>query len=221
MAIAGRAEPPRTPSADEVARILPEGVGRPGTEQRILAMSARLLAERGTYGASIRDIAAAVGIRSSGLYEYFPSKDHIIATLVEVGHRSQLDVITDAQAAHPDDPAGQVRHIVRTLVALSCRYPEVSIVAVDELARLPEELAAPSHALRDQAQLHLLAIALQGQELGRFSAADLGVATAAIGSLIVRVPRWFVPRADLSVDKLGDLYAEFALRILGAAHPGA
>lgn len=203
---------------DDLQAVLPEGVGR-GTERRILAATARLVARRGTYGASIRDIAAAVGIRSSGLYEHFPSKDHIVATLVELGQRTQLATVVDAVAEVPGDPVGQVRRIVANLVTLACRFPDVAVVSVDALATLPPALAEPSVAIRGDIHTRLVAILEQGRADGTFDVADPGVAIAAVGSLLARVPQWFTASGALGVDDLAAAYAEFALRILGAAGP--
>jgi AcrR family transcriptional regulator len=196
--------------------ILPEGVGRPGTERRILAETARLVARRGTHGASIREIAAGVGIRSSGLYEYFPSKDHIVAALVELGYRMQLETFTRVLADVPGDPVTQVRRIVVDLVDLFCRYSDVCVVAVDQLASLPEDLAAAPLAIRGEIQANMLRIILGGRESGAFDVRNPGMTAAALGSLLAWIPHWFEPGLSIDIGELGDVYATFALRILGA-----
>ncbi len=48
----------------------------------VAKQAARLFAERGYLGASLRDIAAASGVRSPTLYSHFPSKLHILIEVV-------------------------------------------------------------------------------------------------------------------------------------------
>ncbi len=68
------------------------GVGRPekengmavDTRQRILEAALDLFSQRGFEAVSVRDIAGAVGIRESSLYNHFRSKRDIFDTIVTV-----------------------------------------------------------------------------------------------------------------------------------------
>jgi AcrR family transcriptional regulator len=55
---------------------------RTNTKRIILEKSADLFAEKGYYGASIREIAKMVGIRESAIYNHYSSKDEIFKTLI-------------------------------------------------------------------------------------------------------------------------------------------
>jgi len=52
------------------------------TRQAILDAALDLFAERGYFGASLRDIAAVVGVRDSALYNYFSGKDDLFNALL-------------------------------------------------------------------------------------------------------------------------------------------
>ncbi len=58
--------------------------GRDGqqTRQALLDAALELFAEKGYYGTSLRDIARAVGVRESALYNYFPSKESLFEAVV-------------------------------------------------------------------------------------------------------------------------------------------
>jgi len=52
------------------------------TRQAILDAALDLFADRGYFGASLRDIAAVVGVRDSALYNYFAGKDDLFNALL-------------------------------------------------------------------------------------------------------------------------------------------
>lgn len=53
------------------------------TKERILKISLKLFAEKGYNPTTVRDIAAALGMKQSALYNHFKSKDEILTTLVD------------------------------------------------------------------------------------------------------------------------------------------
>lgn len=76
---------------------------RPGSETRseILRVALQLFTERGYEGASIRDIAEALGMTKSSLYYHFAGKDAILAAVMD-GRRDEID---DLLAWIDDQPA--------------------------------------------------------------------------------------------------------------------
>ena len=52
------------------------------TRQAILDAALDLFAEKGFFGTSLRDVAAAVGVRESALYNYFPSKNALFEAIL-------------------------------------------------------------------------------------------------------------------------------------------
>ena len=55
------------------------------TRARLQREALRLFADRGYFGTSLRDIAAAVGVRESALYNYFPGKEALFSALITAG----------------------------------------------------------------------------------------------------------------------------------------
>jgi AcrR family transcriptional regulator len=48
------------------------------TKQRILSCAVNLFCEKGYSETAIRDIASAVGIKASSIYNHFPSKEALL-----------------------------------------------------------------------------------------------------------------------------------------------
>ena len=61
------------------------------TRQAILDAALELFAQKGYFGASLRDVAAAVGVRESAIYNYFKSKDALFEALILEDQHTRLE----------------------------------------------------------------------------------------------------------------------------------
>jgi AcrR family transcriptional regulator len=61
------------------------------TRQAILDAALDLFAEKGFFGTSLRDVAAAVGVRESALYNYFAGKDALFDALLDAHQHSRAE----------------------------------------------------------------------------------------------------------------------------------
>ena len=74
------------------------------TRQAILDAARELITERGAYNLSLRAIARQIEYSPAGLYEYFSSKDDIIAAVVEDGFaRFANDLFSVPQTLPPSE----------------------------------------------------------------------------------------------------------------------
>ena len=65
------------------------------TRQAILDAALDLFAQKGFFGTSLRDVATAVGVRESALYNYFPSKDALFEALILADQHSKVERLTE------------------------------------------------------------------------------------------------------------------------------
>ncbi len=202
-----------------VAADLPEGVTPPGTRGRILQAALKLFAEYGFFGASIRDIARAVGINSATLYAHYPSKEHLLAELIRLGHEELRQRLRQAYAEAGDDPAAQLAALVRAQVLVHTDYPLLALVANHELHALSPERAAPALELRAETRQLMLSVLDRGATAGAFDVADVALAGIAIGSLGMRVANWFGPDQPYTPEQVADAFVGFALRLVGSPLP--
>jgi hypothetical protein len=114
------------------------------------------------------------------------------------------------------DPAHQLTELVRAHVRTHTDYPMLTVVANTELHALSPKFAAPSLELRKQSEQLLHDVVQRGIKLRVFKTPDAWLATAAIGSMGLRVAHWYTPEFEKSAEEVADTYAEFARRIVGA-----
>jgi AcrR family transcriptional regulator len=81
------------------------------TRQAILDAALGLFADKGYFGTSLRDVAGAVGVRESALYNYFPSKEALFEALLTADCASK----SEQMAALPDAPVGDGRALLERL----------------------------------------------------------------------------------------------------------
>lgn len=197
---------------------LPEAVPS-GSRRLILETALRLFAERGYSGSSIRDVAAACGLQGPTIYSHYPSKEHVLAELVRIAHDEHLRRVRAAMLECQPDPREQIRAYVQAHVSFHTDFPMLAVVGNTELHMLSPELGAPIYQVRKQAEQTLMDIAQRGIDRGVFKVPHAWLAVAAIGGMGLRVAFWFAPGGEIAPELVAGAYAEFALRILGAATP--
>jgi AcrR family transcriptional regulator len=88
------------------------------TRQAILDAALMVFAEKGYFGTSLRDIAAAVGVRESALYNYFPSKEALFEALILADHHVKMERLS----AVMEDATTDVRVTLTRLALLSLEH---------------------------------------------------------------------------------------------------
>ena len=94
------------------------------TAERILDAAEALFAERGYAGATLRDVAAEVGLRTPSLYNHFPSKKSLYAAVLERGISPVLDVLTEVVETRNRSDR-DVRQTVERTMGLVGKHPNL------------------------------------------------------------------------------------------------
>lgn len=81
------------------------------TRQAILDAALDLFADKGYFGTSLRDVAAAVGVRESALYNYFAGKDALFEALLAAHQDSKAERL----APLADGPIADGRALLQRL----------------------------------------------------------------------------------------------------------
>jgi AcrR family transcriptional regulator len=179
------------------------GVVAESTQDRrdqIRALALRLFRERGYDRTALREIAAELGLSKSGLYHHFPSKDALLASLVDPLLDDLLTLLRDTpeDLPEPDRPAFLARYLDillahRSVVSLIGREPAVAAHARigahlgEANAALRRRLAGPDPDLAEDVRaVHALAglqdavVRFADADPSAVRAASLAAATAAL-----------------------------------------
>jgi AcrR family transcriptional regulator len=195
--------------------LLPPQEQRRGAYDVVLRAALRLFAERGFGGTSVRDIARAADVQPATLYSHFPSKDHVLAELIRIGHEQHFQRLRDALLESQPEPAQQMAALVRAHVAAHAEFPTLAVVANAELHACDPALATAAMELRKQSEQMFLEVIQRGIRAGVFNVPHAWLALAVIGGAGVRVAHWYTPGFELSVEEVAATYVEYAWRVLG------
>lgn len=195
------------------------------TEQRILDAATALFYEKGYHAATMREVAAAVGIKAGSLYNHFPGKADL---LFRIAYGTMEELLDGGRAAL--EAGARPRDRLRALVVWHVTYHAQrrfrARVADEQLHALDPERRAPVLAVRDAYTRLFKDILDEGREAHGWVVPSTAVVTFGIGGMCTFVDTWFREDGLLSATEIADIYADFVLNALeprdrGAAHPSS
>ncbi len=119
------------------------------TRQEILATSARLFAERGLVGTTMRAIAEECGIQAASLYHHFGSKDALIAEIMTRSSEHVVGLYDQIRAADLE-PVARFKALIRATLENFHQYPDAAQMFYDNDSYVAE--APELQRVRDDAE---------------------------------------------------------------------
>lgn len=188
--------------------------------------AARIFAERGYHGASMQEVADAVGCTKAGLYHYYGSKEELLFDILgfadeEIGalFAAEAGAETAGAAALAADPLAHVGRIVETHVGWYLRHPDIARVAFRDWAALGGERRA-AQIERRRRHGHMLRDGIEACRRQGLIAADAPVGLLAnfINGAVAVSNIWFQPAGPESPESIGAAFGDMAVAVLlGAA----
>lgn len=211
------------PSADieeaTIAVLAPDpwAAVQPETSRRMVRGAIDAFAEHGYHATTTRDIAARAGLSPAALYVHYPSKAALLAQISLLGHEAALVLVEQTLAAAlPDDPVARLRGVVHEFTAWHAEHSRAARVVQYELAALPDDVQPAVVALRRRIETLVTAEIAAGVSAGTMDVAQPRRVARAVLSLVIDVARWYDRSGREAPAALGALYAELALRMVGA-----
>ncbi|MEV0735103.1 TetR/AcrR family transcriptional regulator [Streptomyces sp. NPDC050549] len=193
-----------------------EAVGR----DKVLRTALQLFLQHGYAGTSMKAIATELGISAPALYWYFPSKEEIFASVLEMALADFWSAVKGSLTE--DDPLVRLRQMVHAHVVWQLQQSDVARAfdvnaGMRQLLReLPEERAEAIIAMEREYITELRGILEEGRRRGQFVFDDVKVTGFAIITMCEYVHTWFNPGLEKTVEGVAAHYEELVLAMVGA-----
>jgi AcrR family transcriptional regulator len=203
------------------ASVAPERESRPSVEA-IRAAAFAQFAERGYPVVTVRDIMKACGLTQGALYNHFKSKDELLHDIITSTQAELERLCLQAVADAGPDPRAQLAAFVRTYVIRHCRLRIEALVANREIGWLDQERVSDIRRSRRAIRDILVGILTSGIDKGIFDPPkidgrrDLKAMAMALLDQCTHISMWYIPGRQLDEEQMATLYAEMALRSVGA-----
>lgn len=211
-------KPARTAAA---APVVAEREPRPPVEA-IRAAAFAQFAERGYPVVTVRDIMKACGLTQGALYNHFKSKDELLHDIIASTQGELERLCQQAVAGAGDDPRAKLAAFVRVYVVRHCRLRVEALVANREIGWLGPERVADIRRSRRAIRDIVVGILAEGVERGLLDPPqvdgrrDLKAMAMALLDQCTHVSMWYGPGGELGEEQMARLYADMALRAVGA-----
>lgn len=201
--------------------VIAERDSRPPVEA-IRAAAFTQFAERGYPVVTVRDIMKACGLTQGALYNHFKSKDELLHDIIASTQGELERLCQQAVAGAGDDPRAKLAAFVRVYVMRHCRLRVEALVANREISWLGAERVADIRRSRRAIRDIVVTILTDGVERGVFDPPevdgrrDLKAIAMALLDQCTHVSMWYGPGGKLGEEQMAKLYADMALRAVGA-----
>jgi AcrR family transcriptional regulator len=190
------------------------------SDRQILDCAVAVFAAKGYHGASIREIASRAGVSVAGIYHHFPSKQHLLARLMDDTMDALIARTQKATAEASECPVALLSAAVAAHVRYHVEYREHSFVGNSELRSLVSPARERVLRKRDRQRAIFEDAVRRGAAEGVFDVEFPADTVRAIVTMCTAVATWYRPRGPLTPEELADRYVTLALRLVGYRNPG-
>lgn len=181
--------------------------------RRILDAAATLLRHRGYEAATTRAIAELAGIKPGSLYHHYPSKDAIVAAVVNEGVRVVQEAVEGALRALPPDatPCDRLEAAARAHLASSLENSSYTSASIRVFAFLPDGVRDECRAERKGYEAIWAGIVESASRAGLIRPGlSLDVVRLMLLGAVNWAGEWYRP-GHLSVERIARDFAELIL----------
>lgn len=188
-----------------------------GKLQLILRHAARVFADKGFEGASIRDLSRASGVSLAGLYYYFESKQKLLY-LIQINAFTSILSRLEKRLASTADPEQRLRILVNNHIDYFLRHPvQMKVLSHEEGALVGSyrrEVAETKRRYYDLAR----GIFEDLRRAGLVRRVNPRVAVLSLFGMMNWIYKWHNPRVDPSAERLADTMAGIFLEGVANGH---
>lgn len=180
--------------------------------REICRIAARVFYEKGYDGASMQDIAKAVGLTKAGLYHHVGSKDRLLFEIMNYG----MDILDEMVLQKVKDIADPREKLKQTIIGhinliVRARDEEITVI-LHENRSLKGALRKKINSRKRQYIDYLEDLIGQVQETGGKRQLSPRVAAFALLGMVNWLYQWFDPEGPVKQAELSRVYVDFFLR---------
>lgn len=171
--------------------------------------------QKGYHGSTLRTIAQRAGMSLAGVYHYYPSKQLMLVTVLDLT-MDEVEWRTHAATDDGDDPLTCLRLQVEALALFHTLRADLAFIGSSEMRSLDEPDRSRITARRSAIQHLLDRQILAAVAAGTAHCAKPLETGRAISTMCTSLPQWFTPSGPTSAVDVATEYATMALRMIGA-----
>ncbi|MET0446852.1 MAG: TetR family transcriptional regulator [Aeromicrobium sp.] len=181
----------------------------------VLTASIKLFVELGYHGTSVRLIAERCGFSTAAIYHYYPSKQAILTSLLDLG---MVELLARTSAARADgvDPLDRFSLLVESIVLYHVHRQDLAFIGATELRGLAAAERARQVELRDEQQRMVDDELAAAMSAGLVDLSDAGTTGRAVVTMCTAVVDWYRPDGPATPAELAQEYVGLARRLAGA-----
>jgi AcrR family transcriptional regulator len=185
------------------------------TRIEILKNAAAAFKRVGYHGASVEEIASALGMKKGNLYYYFRNKEEILFACHQYSLDQLLALVDDVERQDLSADS-KLRRLVVGAVQLILDELHGTALFLELEALSPAHLKAVI-ARRDRFDQGVRRVLAQGVADGRFRSADVKLVSFALLGAINWIPRWYDPEGPSPSQEIAERFADYLIAGLRTA----
>jgi AcrR family transcriptional regulator/DNA-binding XRE family transcriptional regulator len=181
----------------------------------VTAAAIATFVDTGYHGSTMRTIAHRAGMSLAGVYHYYPSKQLMLVTVLDLT-MDEVEWRTHAATGEADGPLSRLRLRVEALALLHTLRADLAFIGSSEMRSLEEPERSRISARRSAIQ-HLIDRDICSAVADGSASCPRPLETGrAIVTMCTSLPQWFDTSGPTSAVDIAKEYATLALRMIGA-----
>ncbi len=175
----------------------------------IIEQAARLFRDNGFRAVSMRDLASAVGMEASSLYNHISNKQEILKIIcLTIANRHTESM---KMAAESSDPMERIESLIRFHIGVITTAPQMAAVSHDDWRHLDEETLSIFISQRKEYESTLRDWLNSAKQNGQLRIIDIEVVLYTLLSSIQWLHHWFRDERAIPKEKLEEEMVELLL----------
>lgn len=180
------------------------------SRESILETTLRLFSVKGYRGTTMRDIAAAVGIKAGSLYAHISSKDELLLELiVRATDRAERAVIGAFDVEAP--AAERLRRGIEAHLRIVADDLQSARVYFHEWRELDADMRKQIEGKSLSYQQRFERVIADGRDAGEFRDVDPALAAVAITSMLNVFHVWYSPSHGPTVEEVAQAFSDLVI----------